>query len=320
MNKPFISFIVPVYGVENYLHECIDSIICQQGNWELILIDDGSPDKCPEICDRYAAKEGRIKVIHQNNKGVAEARNTGLGAAKGKWIWFVDSDDFIEKDGLQQLLPLIKNQDYDVVQFTMRKLINNELKDVMVRPPSQGMPTEELLLKYPCYNNVAMLFKREIIEKNNLRFTQGIRLGEDMEFQLKCLLFCRKAVQFPVSLYIYRIRSGSATNSLRSRAYLVNDTSLVMSNLLIFVQKHHLQPKIWFLMRIRGMMSNLLYSASLVPDINRKELQTTVRNMMDAYANAGLHCFDTVKMRLAYVSVTLYFMMNRIYLKAKGLS
>jgi len=104
MNTPFISFIVPVYNVEDYLHECVDSIIGQTcGDWELILIDDGSPDRCPQICDEYAAKDNRIKVIHQRNAGVAAARNAGLDAAQGEWIWFVDSDDWIVREAVEIL-------------------------------------------------------------------------------------------------------------------------------------------------------------------------------------------------------------------------
>lgn len=92
--KDLISIIVPVYKVEKYLRRCIQSIICQTySNIEIILVDDGSPDRCPEICDEYASKDERIKVIHQENKGVSAARNAGLDAAKGEYVAFVDSDD-----------------------------------------------------------------------------------------------------------------------------------------------------------------------------------------------------------------------------------
>lgn len=310
-----ISFIVPVYNVEPYLRECIESIRKQQGSWELILIDDGSPDTCPVICDEYAGEDNRIKVIHKQNGGVSSARNAGLDVAQGEWIWFVDADDYIITDALQQLIPKIANQSYDMVRFTMKDLVNGQLKAMRFIPDSKEILIDELLLKYPCYNNVMMLFRRQLIESNSLRFSYGLRLGEDMEFQLKYLLFCRHAVQCSLSLSIYRTRLGSATKSAQSRAYLVNDTAQVMRNLLLFIQERNIAPKAWFRMRVQGMMSNLLYSASLVPNIDRGELQTTVCSIMDAYNVAGVRCFDAAKMRLAYHSVTLYFILNRTYFR-----
>lgn len=102
---PKISFIVPVYGVEKYIHQCVDSILGQTyTDFELILVDDGSPDNCPQICDEYAAKDVRVTVIHKKNAGVSEARNTGIDAASGEWAYFVDSDDWIELDACERLM------------------------------------------------------------------------------------------------------------------------------------------------------------------------------------------------------------------------
>lgn len=101
---PKISFIVPVYKVEKYINQCINSIISQTfKDFEVILVDDGSPDKCPAICDNYAELDNRVKVIHKENEGVDEARNTGIDAAIGEWIYFVDSDDWIEPDAAEIL-------------------------------------------------------------------------------------------------------------------------------------------------------------------------------------------------------------------------
>ena len=94
--KPLLSIIVPVYDVENYLQKCIDSILAQTfTDFELILVEDGSPDNCPALCDAAAAKDARVRVIHQKNGGLSAARNAGLDAARGAWIGFVDSDDYI---------------------------------------------------------------------------------------------------------------------------------------------------------------------------------------------------------------------------------
>ena len=99
-----ISIIVPIYNVEKYLPQCLDSLISQTyRDIEIILVDDGSPDKCPEICDAYAKKDARIKVVHQINGGVSSARNTGLKASRGEYIGFVDPDDWLDRDYLKKL-------------------------------------------------------------------------------------------------------------------------------------------------------------------------------------------------------------------------
>ena len=105
--KPLISVIIPCYNVEKYLYRCVDSIIGQTyKNLEIILVDDGSPDNCGKICDEYAAKDGRIKVIHKENGGLSDARNVAIDVAKGEWLTFVDSDDYLTKDYVDTLYNL----------------------------------------------------------------------------------------------------------------------------------------------------------------------------------------------------------------------
>ncbi len=112
-----ISIIVPVYNVESYLTRCVESILAQTyTNWELILVDDGSPDRCPEICDAYAAKDKRIKVLHKTNGGLSDARNHGLDVATGDYILFVDSDDYIHPHMLQAMSRLATEKNADIVQ------------------------------------------------------------------------------------------------------------------------------------------------------------------------------------------------------------
>lgn len=113
---PAVSFIVPVYGVEKYINQCIDSILNQSfQDFELILVDDGSPDNCPKICDEYKEKDERVRVIHQENAGVSEARNTGIEAANGEWIYFVDSDDWIELNACEILIRDAKKTGADCI-------------------------------------------------------------------------------------------------------------------------------------------------------------------------------------------------------------
>lgn len=117
-NKPLFSIIVPIYKVEQYIERCVQSILCQSyNNFELILIDDGSPDNCGAICRKYASIDKRIRLIHQKNKGISGARNTGLSLAEGEYLYFIDSDDWIEKNTLNILAKEIKTNYSDVIIF-----------------------------------------------------------------------------------------------------------------------------------------------------------------------------------------------------------
>lgn len=122
METKKISIIVPIYKVEQFIDKCIDSIVNQSyNNLEIILIDDGSPDRCPEICDEWAKKDSRIKVIHKENGGAASARNAGLEIATGDYIGFVDSDDWIDKDMYEFLIKQLP-EDADFIRCSLRKI------------------------------------------------------------------------------------------------------------------------------------------------------------------------------------------------------
>lgn len=165
--KPFISFIVPVYNVEAYLNECVDSIIDQTcGDWELILIDDGSCDESPRICDEYAWQDNRIKVIHQSNQGVAIARNAGLDVATGEWIWFVDSDDWIELNAISILRSnYIKYlcEATDLIMFGYSR-DSEKGKEVINEQEDMSLKKNDFLNKHICFHNQRILFRKDILD------------------------------------------------------------------------------------------------------------------------------------------------------------
>lgn len=124
---PKLSVIVPVYNVEQYIHKCVDSILSQTyADFELILVNDCSPDNCGKICDEYASKDNRVKVIHKQNGGVSEARNIGLDAVTGEYISFIDPDDWIDKDMYEQTLGYMANNDLDIVCFDVEEVRTNK--------------------------------------------------------------------------------------------------------------------------------------------------------------------------------------------------
>lgn len=134
MKEDLISIIVPVYKVENYLSKCLDSMICQTyKNIEIILVDDGSPDNSGKICDDYAKKDSRIKVIHKENGGLSDARNAGLKIATGKYIGFVDSDDYISVEMYEKLYNQAKKEDADIAccNYYRVKMEKNLIKELL---------------------------------------------------------------------------------------------------------------------------------------------------------------------------------------------
>lgn len=205
--EPKISVIVPVYKVEEYLHRCVDSILSQSfTDFELILVDDGSPDNCGKICDEYAQKDSRVRVFHKPNGGVSSARNLGLDNAKGEWITFIDSDDYVEPGFL--IIPstirgdlLIQNYKvlYDNGYTKKTEFINEFISETQILD-YLGSHIVERIFRVPW----AKFFKREIIVNNGIVFTEGIRIGEDTLFLLDYLCHIKSIQPLSTSSYIYR--------------------------------------------------------------------------------------------------------------------
>ena len=176
---PLFSIIVPVYKTEQYLEKCIQSILEQNyNNFELILVDDGSPDRCPQICDAYQKRDDRIKVFHKTNGGVSSARNLGLKVATGKYIWFVDSDDYIEKFSLQQLYENQKEQLADMYIFnngSIHELSSADINDFFKKYYFT------YVVGFGPWNKI---YKREIIMSNSLCFDTEETIGEDLLFNI----------------------------------------------------------------------------------------------------------------------------------------
>ena len=200
---PKISIIVPVYNVEKYLRRCLDSIASQTFNdWECILIDDGSPDNSGVICDEYAEKDSRFRVIHQKNAGVSAARNAGLDAARGEWVGFVDSDDWIEKEMLFSLLSVKDIATTELVMCSVKDTL--ELGTFMLPADIDKKDWRNALSAF-LPSACAKAFRREIIEANKIRFSVGVKLGEDTCFTYMYLANIHSISWVKEPLYTYFI-------------------------------------------------------------------------------------------------------------------
>jgi glycosyltransferase involved in cell wall biosynthesis len=214
---PVISIIVPVYKVEPYLRRCVDSILAQTfRDFECILIDDGSPDNCPAICDEYAKKDSRIVVIHQENKGVSAARNAGLDRAQGEWIGFVDGDDWCDKGMYETLYKNARRHDADISICGLYE-IQNEYERKQRRMPEYSMLLSSL------YDMLGFMFSttgfggfsvNKLVCHRLLcefRYNTNYSYLEDEYFFYEIIKKCGAIYYDPTPLYYYFKRPGSVT-------------------------------------------------------------------------------------------------------------
>lgn len=209
-----ISIIIPVYKAETFFDECVSSILAQSyGDFELILVDDGSPDKCPELCDKWAATDSRIKVIHKPNGGVSSARNSGLEIASGDYICFVDSDDTLPENGLHILMKSIEQRNVEVVFGAFQFQYGDRLLPHASRLPEGKYQFKDVLKNFIddgtlsgflLGSTCAALYKREIILKNHLRFVEGLKNNEDGLFNFELALFANSFAVINTPVYNYR--------------------------------------------------------------------------------------------------------------------
>ena len=216
-NPGLISIIIPVYNVESYLRECLDSVVSQTyPNIEIILSDDGSKDSSGGICDEYARQDARIIVIHKANGGAASARNAALDVASGSWIMFVDSDDIIARDTCESLMAVAREKNADITGGCEMRFYGSAPDTSRQGSGSiECFDSKETLLRifYMCAqgHTVCKLFKRSVI--GDLRFPEGVAIGEDTHLLLRALDRAGRIAEVDYVLYFYRQIETSAIHS-----------------------------------------------------------------------------------------------------------
>lgn len=210
-----ISIVVPVYNVEKYLRRCVDSVLSQTyTDWELLLIDDGSSDGSPWICDDYAACDSRIKAVHQSNAGAAAARNAGIELASGEWLTFVDSDDSVSERYLQDMLDAAVANDCDTVISGWRK------DDKATVLPAKVLHHDEYMYFFGAQVNygyiLGKLYRMDMLRDHGVRFDTSVCWAEDALFFNKVLMYSRKAAVIEAVNYTYYTIEGSSVHRLHS--------------------------------------------------------------------------------------------------------
>ena len=217
-----LSIIVPIYGVEQYLRKCVDSLLNQDiDNYEIILVDDGSPDGCPKICDEYAAAHENIRAVHRENGGLSAARNSGIKVAKGEYICFLDSDDYWEPNVLSGLMAQIERDKLDVLRFKYQNVneryeVYNPYKSDPYKGndysevPTDGVSFLNSRFGTACYA-VMFILRRELLK--DCLFTEGIYF-EDTDWTPRMLTKANRVASADTIVYNYLIRQGSITQAI----------------------------------------------------------------------------------------------------------
>lgn len=306
---PKISIIVPVYKAEKYINRCIDSILAQTfTDWELLLVDDGSPDRSGKICDEYAIKDKRIRVFHKENGGVSSARNLGIDKMQGKYVTFVDADDWIDVETLEVCINKINEGQLDVLQYSWMR-VNDEGQVLM----KKVIKSDVLGLKDFADNanfNVCVwgsLIKTNIIRERQICFNTKLKLAEDQIFILTALLYAQRIQSISNTFYNYYYNTESATNNTK-----LSDIENGISALIELKKQHPV-----FTSLCDAMVLSLTMNAIGKPDVRLSRLislyndaDISIKNVADNHIKLFLW-LDKINRKMAFWCLNKLFSLER---------
>ncbi len=239
MEKGLVSVVIPIYNVEKYLDCCVTSIVNQTyQKLEIILVDDGSPDSCPQLCEKWAQKDPRIKVVHKTNEGLGMARNTGMEHATGEYICFFDSDDYVALDTIEKAYRQIRDQEAEIVVFGKQSVGKDGTISKCLTPKADKLRFEgeevqtvflpdfidnrhpRLAVKELCFSSCTCLYSMDLIERTAWRFvSERQNISEDSYSLIWLYQYVRTVTILPEALYFYRENETSLTRTYRKDRY-----------------------------------------------------------------------------------------------------
>lgn len=306
---PLISVIIPVYNVAPYLHECLDSVVGQDfQDLEVCIVDDGSTDGSGAICDEYAAAySGLVKLIHQPNQGVSVARNNALKMATGHYLWFVDADDYIQPGSINYIAEILRQSECDTLFFGSESFDAKCAMDYSVVNDRNSFLTHNA-----CFCNPLMIFSHEFIAFNNIEFPAGIRMGEDLEFQYRYLIYSNKLATTPFNFYHIREREGSASRSVSSTA-----ANYYGARHLLNIMAETITPSIvannrWLEPRLSERLKALLQSGLGAKVNTVRELRRSLGHYICDFKHLGFQNIGSGSLKFARISIRLYYTIYRI--------
>lgn len=321
-NKNLISIIVPIYGVEQYLKRCVDSLVNQTyRNLEIILVDDGSPDKCGEICDEYAKKDERIVVIHKPNGGLADARNSGIKSATGEYLMFIDSDDWIELDTCEIIINEAILHKAEIVVFEFNLVYDNGKKvkrhsGIVSTTPTKEECIRSLIYKIPesgIFNNVCnKLFARRLFA--DIRFPCG-KVAEDHGVIYKLIHNAETVCVVDRCFYNYYKRDGSISfNEFYPK--IINDRFDFAVERLNFLEKFYPQLVKYQIARMLG--DAYISLAILNNNDNCSSLKESISNFAKKYSNQEKSYVKfSRRISLHYYCYPLFWLYVNLFIKKR---
>ncbi len=292
MLEPLVSVVIPVYNVEKYLNRCVESVVSQTyNNMEIILVDDGSTDSCPVICDAWADKDRRIKVVHKQNAGLGMARNTGINNANGKYIFFFDSDDYVDFSTLRacvataieknaQMVCFLCNDVYDDGRIDTNKSTLSDITSFKQNELLNVLLPSMLTYKLGVGISACMkLFDLEVIKQNNIRFlSEREIISEDTVFVMDYMLHTTSAAVLPQALYYYYKREHSLTRTICLDRQQKNDAFCEFCN--EYIENKGLPDIVKFNLAARYHMYTLGALKQIVAaEIPKKEKNNLLKNI-----------------------------------------
>ena len=291
LDRPFYSVVIPIYNVEKFLNQCVDSVIAQSfRNIEIILVDDGSPDQCPQICDEYARNDCRVKVIHKKNGGLSDARNSGIDAARGQYLLFLDSDDYWDDlDALKKIYDVIVQYNYaDLIMFQAKLLYPdgsmiadkghfvNGFNFMSSEEALQYLAEHGLLIGSAC----SKVVRRTFLIENNLFFKVGIK-SEDIDWILRVANCMPKYLYTDQYFYIYRKGRSESITANVDLAYLEQFTDMLEDFVINFSYANDKTRQCLLSIVAYEFSILMAKTANLSNKMERKQLIVRLRNMQN---------------------------------------
>ena len=276
---PLISIVTPVYKAESFIEKCISSVLSQKyTNFELLLINDGSPDNSGIICEKYANCDSRVKVYHKENGGVSSARNYGLNVAKGEFVLFLDSDDYLAYDALTFCEMAMRKDSLDILQFSIQGVTEQGVltnKTTAKRKTTEVLSSEDYIRcgqLQVCAGGSCI--RRNIIENNKIRFNVDMKLAEDQLFIISCIMFSKKNKFENTVLYYYLDNPNSVTHINKSIDILCS-----VKYLQEFIIKYPLSSLL-----LNNQILNFICLLLRNGDVGYKELSSLILNKKFVYS------------------------------------
>lgn len=323
---PLISIIVPVYKTGKYLEQCLQSLILQSyEKIEIILIDDGSPDDCPQLCDQWGKKDKRIRVIHGKNQGISAVRNLGIDLARGEWIMFVDSDDYCDRCFCEKMLTTAIEHNSDIVSCNFYYSWDNiqllRTGHMSVKGTVTDFTNIQILQQRFMHESIDLLvvwnklFRKKLFFLTNekIRFPVG-KLAEDVAITYKLYYYANRITIISTPLYYYRQHKGSLTTNF-DRKYLLDNISCAKdfilwadhaANELRPLMEHACMCKLFYLAEICQKNLNIDREGTLIKEYKAFVLKNSHNYMKNPYANFKMKVkYLVFRLRLFSLFITI---------------